>query len=110
MNAMKNGVQLSPANGMDLINQCRRVLTEVKPLKTATISRFRFTKLKYEEVTVCDYPHWYEYIAALLRYLDSLEKMLSRPDPIFISLLCYENLIKLSEGDRRANAVFILNY
>ena len=36
--------------------------------------------------------------------------MLNKPDPVHLSLDCYEHLLKLSEGDRRANPVFILNY
>jgi len=34
----------------------------------------------------------------------------NKGDPVHLSLTCYSELIKLSEGDRRSNAVFILNY
>lgn len=111
MSTIKNGVLLSQANGMELITQCREVLdTRVIKLQ-GYVQEFSWLKLGYVKKEVYEpAPHWWMHKDSLNRYFDRLEEMLNRPDQIFISLLSYEHIIRLSKGDDRANAVFILNY
>lgn len=64
-----------------------------------------------KEVRICtNTPSWYGYEESITNKLENLIKMLTRGDLIHLSLDCYDELLKLSEGDRRANPIFILNY
>lgn len=109
MNTLKNGVQLSKDNGLDLISRCFHVIetTQLKKVKVTKFSIFRMRRVT--EVNFIA-PFWYRYKADLLAYFEVLKQMLERPDPIFISLLAYEHLIKLSKGSEEANPIFIMNY
>ena len=107
---MKGYTELSKENGLDLISRCLHQMDTYKPKKE---TKTKFSLLKMKKVTLTwlvDVPHWYGYKQALKTKLNSLKVMLNKPDPIHLSLDCYEHLLKLSEGDRRANPVFILNY
>lgn len=107
---MKGYVELSKENGLELISRCLQQIETYKP-KKETKTKFSWLKMKKVTVTwLVDIPHWYSYTQALKAKLNSLKVMLNKPDPVHLSLDCYGHLIKLSEGDRRANPVFILNY
>ena len=107
---MKGYVALTNEHGVTLINKCLGVLTGFQPVKEYTT---RWSWRRWEEVThvrLVNVPHWYGFEKVLTTKLQTLLKMLNRPDTILLSLICYEELIKLSEGDRRANPVLILNH
>ena len=111
MKELKDTVQLSKENGLCLINSCRQVLETFRLKRTGSERKFRILKMRYIDIDIFEVaPHWYEYRRSLHHHLDMLEKMLNRPDPIYISLHQYRNLIMLSECDYRANPIFILNY
>lgn len=110
MNEIKNCVKLSIENGTDLVSRCKHVIETTKPEKVESVRKFSFSSFKYIEVKHFSYPFWWQYKESLLKYFVVLMKMLNRGDPVFISLLAYENLIKLSEGDRSANPIYIMNY
>lgn len=107
---MKGYIELSKENGTALCKQCINAMLEY-PYEYEGIIETVWFGLKKNEYKLCkNMPHWYSYKSALDSKLISLMKMLIRGDPVYISLTCYAELIKLSEGDKRANAVFILNY
>lgn len=90
---MKGYVKLSRDNGNYLIDQCIKVLETYKPdAESAQVS------------------YWYSSRKALLNHFYQLDKMLNLPDPIYISLLAYGEMLRLSECDSKANPTFILDY
>ena len=107
---MKGYVELSQENGTQLCKQCINAMLEY-PYEYEDVVEPVWFGLKTREYKLCkNTPHWYSYKSALDSKLISLMKMLDRGDPVHLSLDCYSELIKLSKGDKRANAVFILNY
>lgn len=109
MTNLKNGVQLSKDNGLDLISRCLHI---IETTRTKRIQVVKFSILKMKHVTEIHHeaPFWHQYKTQLISHLHMLKQMLERPDPIFISLLAYEHLIKLSKGSEEANPIFIMNY
>lgn len=107
---MQGYVELSKENGYKLIKDCLHSMDNYDyQYKSYTVKMW--FGLKTKEVKECtNTPHWYSSQQALKRKLNSLKDMLDKGDPVHLSLLCYEEIIKLSVGDRRANAVYILNY
>ena len=107
----ENCVQLSKTTGLDLIKKCRGVINNTDVRKTGVRREFHFLKMKFVNIPVYESPpHWWQYRQALLDHLLILERMLSYPDPIYLSLRAYQNLLLLSDSNRYANAIFILDY
>lgn len=107
---MKGYVELSQENGTVLCIKCLKAMSDYK-YEYEEVNKSSWFGLKTQKYRNCtNTPHWYSYQSALASKLHSLMNMLKRGDPVHLSLTCYSELIKLSEGDRRSNAVFILNY
>lgn len=106
---IKGYVELSKENGMKLIEECRNTLNTIEP-HTRIVREFSLKKMKFINVKHHSYPFFYQYKSDLFSFLQSLESMLSRPDRVNLSLLSYENLIKLSKGDYHTNPIFIFDY
>ena len=107
---MKGYVELSQENGLKLCIDCLNAMCHYEyKYETHTVSRW-FGLVKREVKHCTNTPHWYSYQSALNSKLHSLMNMLKRDDSVHISLTCYSELIKLSKGDKRANAIFILNH
>lgn len=107
---MKGYVELSRDNGRELIIKCILAIDE-HDWKYEEVIKSSWFGLKKRKVRVCqNTPHRYGYEDALKRKFNILLKMLDKPDPVHLSLDCYSEIIKLSDGDRRANPIFILNY
>ena len=107
---MKGYVELSQDNGLNLCIACLNAMDRYEyKYETHTVTRW-FGLVKKEKKHCINTPHWYGYGDALKRKFNTLLKMLDKPDPVHLSLDCYSEMIKLSEGDRRANPIFILNY
>lgn len=107
---MKGYVELSQDNGLKLCVACLNVIDNYDYKYETRIVSSWFGLVKKEVRHCTNTPHWYGFQKALKRELNSLMSMLKREDPIHLSLECYSELVKLSKGDKRANAVFILNY
>lgn len=107
---MKGYVELSQENGTVLCMKCLKALNEYE-YEFEVGTKKHWLGFKSKTYSLCtNTPHWYGYVEPLNNKLNSLIDMLKRGDPVHLSLTCYSELIKLSEGDKRANAVFILNY
>ena len=107
---MKGYVELSQKNGTSLCIKCLKAMRDYK-YEYEVVSKVSWFGLKTQKYRRCiNTPHWYSCQSALKSKLHSLMNMLNKGDPVHLSLTCYSELIKLSEGDRRSNAVFILNY
>lgn len=107
---MKGYVELSQENGTTLCIKCLKAMSDYK-YEFEDVTKKHWLGFKSKTYSLCtNTPHWYSYQSALTSKLHSLMNMLKRGDPVHLSLTCYSELIKLSEGDRRSNAVFILNY
>src|SRR5574343_1726963 len=105
---MKGYVELSKENGTALCNQCLKAMNEYE-YKYETVTKSVCFGLQEKTYRSCiNTPHWYGYEKSITSKLQSLMSMLDRGDPVHLSLDCYNELIKLSEGDRRANSIFIL--
>ena len=105
---MKGYVELSQENGTSPCIKCLKAMSNYK-YEYEEVNEISWFGLKTQKYRI-NTPHWYSYQSALTSKLHSLLNMLKRGDPVHLSLTCYSELIKLSEGDRRSNAVFILNY
>ena len=103
-------VELSFDNGVALCNKCLEVIKNYKYKYETKIESLWFGLYKRESRICTNTPSWCGYENAITDKLENLIKMLTRGDPIHLSLNCYDELLKLSEGDRRANPIFILNY
>lgn len=110
MSEIKNCVQLSKENGTDIISRCRHVIDTTKLREKVEYKEFSLLKLKWITKYYLKTPQWWAYRKSILHHLDCLELMLDRPDPIYISLLSYEHLLRLANNDWQANPVFITNY
>lgn len=107
---MKGYVEISRDSGKELIYNCLNSIDNYAWQYEEVIKSSWFG-LKKRKVRVCqNTPHWYGYEDALKREFNTLLKMLDKPDPVHLSLDCYSEMIKLSDGDRKANPIFILNY
>lgn len=107
---MKGYVELSQDTGLTLCVACLNAMDRYEyKYETHIVIRW-FGLVKKEKKHCINTPHWYSYQSALKSKLHSLMNMLNKGDPVHLSLTCYSELIKLSEGDRRSNAVFILQY
>lgn len=107
---MKGYVELSQENGTTLCIKCLKAMNDYE-YEFEDVTKKQWLGFKSKTYSLCtNTPHWYEYVEPLKSKLHSLMNMLKRGDPVHLSLTCYSELIKLSEGDRRSNAVFILNY
>ena len=107
---MKGYVELSQEKGTALCIKCLKAMSNYK-YEYEEVNKSSWFGLKTQKYRSCiNTPHWYSYQSALTSKLHSLMNMLNKGDPVHLSLTCYSELIKLSEGDRRSNAVFILNY
>lgn len=107
---MKGYVKLSQDKGLKLCITCLNAIDKYEyKYETYTVSSW-FGLVKKEKKHCINTPHWYGYETALKREINSLMNMLNREDPVHLSLECYSELVKLSKGDKRANAAFILNY
>ncbi|QHJ83245.1 MAG: hypothetical protein [Bacteriophage sp.] len=106
---IKGYVELSKENGMQLITECKKVISALEPDVTI-VRQFSFKKMKYVNIKQFRYPFFHQYKDALIDFFESLEYMLDLPDKVNLSLVSYENLVLLSKGDRRANPIFIMNY
>lgn len=107
---MKGYVELSYNNGMRIIKSCRTFMSKPIVYEIKTYQKFSLIKFKWVD---CEYkvvPYWYGDKKQLFDYLGNLEEMLNLGDKVNMSLLCYENLIKLSNGDKDTNSTYILNY
>ena len=103
-------VELSVENGVALCDKCLKVIKNYK-YEYETKIEYSWFGLCKKEVRICtSTPSWYWYEKAITNKLENPIKMLTRGDSIHLSLDCYNELLKLSEGDRRANPIFILNY
>lgn len=108
---MEGFVTLSQENGNDLVSRCLHQLTTYKPITVTTTRVKFFTRKRYDvKMLSNDTPNWWYYREVLTTYLNDLQAMLDRKDDIQLSLTCYNELIKLSKGDKRVNEIFILNY
>ena len=107
---MKGYVELSQENGTALCIKCLKAMSDYK-YEYEEVNKSSWFGLKTQKYRSCtNTPHWHSYKSALDSKLISLMKMLDRGDPVHLSLDCYAELIKLSKGDKRANAIFILQY
>lgn len=107
---MKGCVELSQEKGTALCIKCLKAMSDYK-YEYEEVNKVSWFGLKTQKYRSCtNTPHWYSYQSALKSKLHSLMKMLDRGDPVHLSLTCYAELIKLSKGDKRANAIFILQY
>ena len=107
---MKGYVEISQDKGLKLCIACLNAMDRYEyKYETHTVTRW-FGLVKKEKKHCINTPHWYGYETALKREINFLMDMLKREDTVHISLECYSELIKLSKGDKGANAVFILNW
>ena len=103
-------VELSFENGVELCNKCLKVIKNYK-YKYETKIESSWFGLRNKEVHICtNTTSWYGYEDDITDKLENLIKMMTRGGLIHLSLDCYNELLKLSEGDRRANPIFILKY
>lgn len=107
---MKGYVELSQDNGLKLCIACLNAIDSYDyKYETHTVTHW-FGLVKKEKKHCINTPHWYGYETALKREINSLMNMLKQEDLVHLSLECYNELVKLSKGDKRTNAVLILNY
>lgn len=77
--------------------------------------RWSWSKFKKIEWTVYSrMPFWYQYKDGLISHLQKLKSNASHArktgDEIWLSELSYTHLIKMSDGNRDANPIYIINY
>jgi len=107
---MKGYVELSQDKGLKLCITCLNAIDRYEYKYETRITSSWFGLVKKEQKHCINTPHWYGYETALKREINFLMDLLKREDIVDLSLECYSELVKLSKGDKRANALFILNY
>lgn len=113
---MKGLVRVTPDSLCDTIDKIHVVM------ESFDISRYSEKKMiwswrKFKKVEWTCYsglPFWYQYRNGLIEHLQELKDMENKArqfgDEIWISELSYCHLVKMSNGDKYANPIYIMNY
>ena len=113
---MKGLIKVNPEGLIDL-TRCICIYMDdfnIDPYKRVK-NRFSFLKMrKIENVIYSGCPFWYQYKSALKKHLLELKRMaenaVKNNDEIWLSELSYCHLVMLSNGDKYANPIYIMNY
>lgn len=113
---MKGLIKVTPESLRSLAESCAEYMQSFDKEKYAKKEiKWSWRKFRKVEWTVYSgIPFWFQYKEALLSHLKKLSDMAKHAethgDEIWLSELSYCHLVKLSNGDNRANPIFIMNY
>lgn len=113
---MKGLVKVTPESLLDLCSKCAEYMQSFNKEDYSTKElRWSWRKFKKIEWTVYSgLPFWHQYRHGLFPHLKELSDMAKRAqekgDEIWLSELSYCHLVKLSNGDKHTNPIFIMNY
>lgn len=113
---MKGLVKVTPASLLDLVQSCSEYMRSFDKEKYAT-RELKWSWLKFKKIERSFYsglPFWHQYRDGLLPHIKELSDMAKRAertgDEIWLSELSYCHLVKLANGDKHANPIYIMNY
>ena len=114
---MKGLIKVNPQGLIDLTRDICIYMDDfnIDPYKK-TENRFSFLSMrKIENITYySNCPFWYQYKGALKKHLFKLKNMaenaIKNNDEIWLSELSYCHLVMLSNGDKHANPIYIMDY
>ncbi len=113
---MKGLVKVTPVSLHGLVQSCLEYMQNFNEEEfEVTELRWSWRKLKKVECKVYSgLPFWHQYRHGLFPHLKELSDMAKRAqetgDEIWLSELSYCHLVKLSNGDKHANPIYIMNY
>ena len=113
---MKGLVKVTHESMADLIERVSGVIIEFKKEDYARKEmKWSWRKFKIIEWTIYSrMPFWYQHKDSLIDHLHKLKTMQYQSqksgDEIWMSELSYCHLLKMANGDRDANPIFIMNY
>ena len=113
---MKGLVKVTPESLLDLCSKCAECMQSFNKEEYAKKGiRWSWRKFKKVEWTVYSgLPSWHQYRHGLFSHLKELSDIAKRSqetgDEIWLSELSYCHLVKLANGGKHANPVFIINY
>lgn len=113
---MKGLVEIQPEALIKLAGDCAKHIAEfdISPFLKVE-RRFRLLKMRYENVNVYSgLPSWYQYQESLCDHLNTMIDNAVRAHKdgtkLWLSELSYTHLVKLANGDKHANPIYIMNY
>ena len=113
---MKGLVKITPKSLNEIIDSIHGVMESFDKDKYAT-KELIWSWRKFKKVEWTCYkgmPFWYQYKDSLMAHLKKLRTNSSHAertgDEIWISELSYSHLLLLSNGDKHANPIYIMNY
>ena len=113
---MKGLVKVTPESLCEIIDKIHFVMgsfdTSIYVEKKMIWSWTNFKKVEW--ICYSGMPFWYQYREPLTSHLQKLKQMESRSrqfgDEIWLSELSYCHLIMMSNGEKRANPIYIMDY
>lgn len=113
---MKGLVKVTPASLNEIIDSIHLVMSSFNKDEYAT-KEMRWSWCNFKKVEWTCYsglPFWYQYRNNLVLHLQKLKSNSSHAertgDEIWISELSYSHLLMLSNGDKGANPIYIMDY
>lgn len=100
-------MRVTKGNLTPLIESCVKKLEEITP-NVSISTQFSFLKMKKKEVVLHSYPFVWQYRKEIFDSFQSLLGMLSSPDEVWISVESYDQIIKLSKGEKVTNPSLLL--
>ena len=113
---MKGLVKVTPESMAQILSDIQKVVGSFNKEDYAE-KQMIWSWSKFKKVEWTYYkgmPFWYQYKDSLLEHLKNLEYMaiqsLKTGDEIWLSELSYCHMIMLSNGNKHANPIYIMNY
>ena len=106
---MKGYVKLDIKNGIEIIDKCIQFINTPPTIKKHTYQYFDFKKFKKVDKVIEVYPSWYSNRVGLECCLSTLKELLLLPSPIYLSLIVYNQIVKLSKGEDEVHPWVIIN-
>lgn len=109
---MKGLVKVTPESLINLTNKCCIYMNDFSIERYKTIEK-RWSWREFKKVDVVAYsglPFWYGYKKPLINHMHQLHDMADQGDEIWLSELSYCHLLMLSNGNKNANPIYIMDY